>query len=240
MKGLYFRIFISIIMILGGNKFIIVQEYDYWIERILYVVVFTVGVGVLINFQLKNIPKNSHQNINLKIIGIGFFGTLSLYVFAQSFGTFTSDLFDLEIQSKGTIELHFVLTLILWSFLEELYARKIIAEAVSNKYNFTIGIFISSLVFSLIHFFSNSGLFYPFLIGILFSMFYLRTHSFVFVIILHLSYNLLVLFNSDYLIINLLQMKNTTILLIAVASIFLFFTSLFLLYKATYMKTSSP
>jgi membrane protease YdiL (CAAX protease family) len=238
MKGLYSRIFISLILILLGNKFIIEQEYNYWIERILYVAVFIIGIGIIIDFQINKIPEKPKKNINLKIIFLGFFTTASLYVFGQSFVTLKSELFDLEIQSKGTIEFHFLLTLILWSFLEELYTRRIIAQTVSQKYSLIMGIFVSSFIFSLIHFFTDSGLFYTFLGGIIFSMLYLRTGSFILVIVLHLFHNLLVTFNSDYFIIKMLQMEIKTILLIVIASIFCYIFSIIIINK-NYKYTSS-
>ena len=87
---------------------------------------------------------------------------------------------------------------ILYPIMEELIFRFFWLDKFNHKYSILASILISSLGFSISHFFSDIGLVYPFLFGILMSCLYLKFRNIYLCIIFHVFYNSSILFAGTF------------------------------------------
>lgn len=87
---------------------------------------------------------------------------------------------------------------IFYPIMEELIFRFFWLNKLNEKYSILVSILISSLGFSISHFFSDIGLIYPFLFGILMSCLYLKFKNIYLCIIFHIFYNSSILFANTF------------------------------------------
>ena len=81
--------------------------------------------------------------------------------------------------------------LLIAPFVEEILFRRIILSGLLTKYNYKVAIFITSLLFALMHFTSLSHVFTAFMFGVFSGYLYFRTSNLLSVIFLHFFNNLI-------------------------------------------------
>ncbi|WP_413167719.1 CPBP family intramembrane glutamic endopeptidase [Capilliphycus salinus ALCB114379] len=141
-----------------------------------------------------------HNSINLKLVLI-----ISIMMYALFRGLNSLMLYQLSFIFPKYVESFLnqknytnILEMILWSFsvillaplLEELLFRGIILQKWAMKWGIKTGIIASSLFFAIIHF--RFDIISLFVIGIILSILYFKTHNLMTPILVHLFYNTLV------------------------------------------------
>ncbi|MEA1786949.1 type II CAAX endopeptidase family protein [Arenibacter sp. GZD96] len=111
-----------------------------------------------------------------------------------------------------------VFSILLFPILEELLFRKGILHGLTKLYSIRKSIIVSSLLFSLAHLFTETGMFSAFLIGMVLGYIYVRYNSFILVLLVHIIYNLLTIYVS--------QLINDYIFAIELSKIYIFFIPL--------------
>lgn len=87
---------------------------------------------------------------------------------------------------------------LMYPIMEELIFRFFWLNKLNDKYSIFLSILISSLGFSISHFFSDIGLIYPFLFGILIGYSFLKFKNIYLCIIFHIFYNSSILFANTF------------------------------------------
>ncbi|MFD0798049.1 CPBP family intramembrane glutamic endopeptidase [Maribacter chungangensis] len=87
-----------------------------------------------------------------------------------------------------------LLSVFIFPFIEELLFRKSILKGLMNLYSFRKSLILSSLVFALTHYFTDTSLLAVFLAGLIFGFVYNFYNSFILVFLTHALYNALVFF----------------------------------------------
>lgn len=132
---------------------------------------------------------------------IFFIGIITITVFIIGYNMlvnhFIND-FNLKVYTKPLI--YNLLIIFLISIFEELIFRGYFLKQLLISENKLKAIILTSLSFSICHFFTDSGLLYVFISSLIISIIYLFTKSVLIVIILHLYSNFVVLFLFNKLI----------------------------------------
>ncbi len=104
---------------------------------------------------------------------------------------------DYSLKTNIQTNIHNIILIVLFSFFEEILFRKYILENLLEHKNKFKSIINVSICFALVHFFSNTGILYAFLLSILLSYSFYKTKSVLINILSHLYINLFVLFFLD-------------------------------------------
>ena len=152
-------------------------------------------------FFIKRIAVKREYEIKVRgrwdALDIGFLVLLLvgyIFVYDNTLGNLVSQTF----QEKDVIDtlnnlvnskvIGFVALLMIAPIFEEIICRGIILEQLKKRYNAVIAIFVSSLIFGLIHMNFNQGI-NAFFIGAIFGMAYVKTNSLIPSILLHFANN---------------------------------------------------
>ncbi|PEC21572.1 CPBP family intramembrane glutamic endopeptidase [Bacillus cereus] len=115
---------------------------------------------------------------------------LMLHVFSfESAAEQQKQLGSLELQNSIQIIIYVLSVVIITPVKEEILFRGILYRFLEKKYNFLVGIIISSFIFGILH---GGLLITATIMGIVFAMLYKKTQSIIPSIILHIVWNLLV------------------------------------------------
>lgn len=236
-KNLYLNLSIAVVILLLGYYYSYVTD-DFWTSRIIGISTSIVSGFTLIGFNHKNLPKKQKEPIKaiqLIAIVIGFSG---LILFINYFGYLIYSFLDWELETQiGPNEnelLRYLILLVIWVFIEEIFYRRIIAQKIFNEKGFSKALWISSLIFSIGHWFSDTGMLYAFIGGIILAYIYLKTKSIWLSIFAHMYFNLMTFFVTS-VIIRYESEINTKPKMIGMILIGVFFVSImvFLIKKST-------
>ena len=90
--------------------------------------------------------------------------------------------------------------LFIFSIIEELLFRKALIDYLKGKYSTTKSLMFSSLLFAIMHIFTDSSLLITFIAGLVFGYVYLKFNNVLFSILTHLIVNFSILFFSTNII----------------------------------------
>lgn len=181
---------------------------DYYISRIIFIVFITlIGISVIDN--LKNKDKlNINKKINLKNIDVKFLLKMfALSLFLRIIVGQIITLVDINktivIGPSNILEIiiDFITTCIFAPICEEIIFRFGLYEKLNKKFNVVISILLTSIVFSIIHFYELDGFIILLIISTIWNYAYYKTNNLVYPIILHFLHNLYALI-SNFIITN--------------------------------------
>lgn len=201
-KNLYLNILIAVIILLSGYYYSHITD-DYWTSRVIGIMTTIVSGFSLIGFDYKKLPKKQNKPIKaiqLFAVLIGFSG---LIIFINYLGNFIYTFLDWEMEQQirpNENELvRYLILVIIWVFIEEIYYRRILVQEIFNQKGFSKALWISSLVFSIGHWFSDTGLLYAFIGGIVLAYIYIKTESIWLCIFGHMYFNLMTFYITPIL-----------------------------------------
>ena len=192
-KNLYLTVFFGLIILLIGYYFSWITS-DFWTSQIIGIASVLISGLFLIGFNHHNFPKKNNQSIRpifLLPIIIGFSGLVIAgyfipYLVVNALGW---ELTDGYRPNENDLP-RFLILVVIWVFLEELYFRRILTQKIFNYKGFSKSLWISALVFSLAHWFTDIGLLMAFIAGLALAYIYLKTKSIWLCIFAHLFHNL--------------------------------------------------
>lgn len=192
-KRLYLNLFLSLLILLLGYNFASGLS-DYWTIRIVMTLSIVLAGLFLIKFNPKLLPNKDKSTFGVHFLFAIVVGIIGLFLVIH----FMSILIYYLMEWQWTDEMRptkselprFLILLTVSVFLEEIYFRRIIAQKLFNSTGFSKAIWISALIFSISHIFSDIGLFAPFIGGIILGYIYLKTKNIWLSILTHLIYNL--------------------------------------------------
>ena len=193
-KNLYLNLLLAVIILLIGFYYSSITI-DFWTARIIGFVSALISGSILIGFNYKNLPIKKNipiKPIQISAILIGFSGMFLVIYFCQNL-IFNFAGWELQKEYRPTNNelARFLVVVIIWVFVEEIYYRRILAQKIFNQKSFSKAFWISAIVFSIAHWFSETGLLYAFIGGLLLAYLYLKTQSIWLNIFAHLYYNLM-------------------------------------------------
>ena len=120
------------------------------------------------------------------IIGIVSCGIISIICILNASGEIVPSLM-LIINSKGAYRIFFLINLLfLAPFIEELYFRGLVFTVLKNRFDFFLGIIITTVLFSFVH---PRGWFSAGILSIIYTLVYEKTNCLLFAILTHSIYN---------------------------------------------------
>ena len=102
-----------------------------------------------------------------------------------------------DIKPTGNTIYYILTTVIVSPIIEELFYRKFLLKKLTNKYNLTTALIISSFCFSIIHIQTPNNLITAFIVGIIFGLIYMHTKKIGYTIILHTIINLIIIIPNN-------------------------------------------
>jgi len=215
-------LFISILLIVslyGCSLF----KYDYPLLAITFTIVsYLVLIMYSNKFVFNNVISGTghidrpfYSILLISIVGICFFCivySIQLIASALIYGeTFTAGL---ETYTKGFKTTIF--SILVFPLLEELLFRKSILRGLNQIFSKSKSIFISAIMFSLAHLFTDTGIFFSFLIGMMLGYIYIKYKSFILVFVVHTMYNSLVIFISPIINNEIFAIKLSKIYMLSI------------------------
>ncbi|SFD43285.1 CPBP family intramembrane glutamic endopeptidase [Algibacter pectinivorans] len=236
-KRLYLNLFLSLLILLFGYNFAS-GLIDFWTIRIINILAIVLAGFFLIKFNPNLLPKKENSTFRIKYLFPIVIGIIGLFLATYFIPLLIYNLMEWEWTDRirpTQSELPRYLTLLtVWAFLEEIYFRRIISQKLFNEKGLSKAIWISSLIFSIAHIFSDNGLFGAFIGGIALGYIYLKTKNIWLSILTHLAFNLTSFFVSPKLTKNLAEFNSyQKISLIIILSFGLILTMILIIKKQT-------
>lgn len=236
-KKLYLNLFLSLLILLFGYNFSSGVT-NFWTSRIINVLAIILAGFFLIKFNPNLLPKKENSTFRIKYFIPIIIGTIGLFLATYFIPLLIYNLMEWQwtdrIRPTQSELPRFLILLTIWSFLEEIYFRRIISQKLYNEKGFSKAIWISSLIFSIAHILSDNGLFGAFIGGIVLGYIYLKTKNIWLSILTHLTFNLTSFFVSPKLTENLVEFNSyQKISLIIILSFGLILTMILVIKKQT-------
>ncbi|WP_223552284.1 CPBP family intramembrane glutamic endopeptidase [Aestuariivivens sp. NBU2969] len=210
-KRLYLNLFLSLLILLFGYNFASGLT-DFWTIRIINILAIVLAGFFLIKFNPNLLPKKENSTFRIIYIFPIIIGIIGLFLATYFIPLLVYNLMEWQWTDKirpTQSELpRFLLLLTVWAFLEEIYFRRIISQKLFNEKGFSKAIWISALIFSFAHIFSENGLFGPFVGGIVLGYIYLKTRNIWLSFLTHLAFNLTSFFLSPKLTENIANFNS--------------------------------
>lgn len=215
--------FIYILFLLGIKKELMYSL----ISIFLYILLALWTIKTLKKHSIKlDLILGKKQNIILETL----FFTIIMIIINYSFVFLTHNILFIDLKNIKNLDLNFfILSVIFAPITEELFFRGILLQKYVIKGKIKSGVFVTSLIFGIVHFDLNiPG---RIVIGIILSILYLRTGSLYAAMLAHLINNLLICIliysNSIEKIINYLDYSKLLFLLLSGTIILIFIIILF-------------
>ncbi len=189
-KNIYIIIFIGLIILLTGHYISWITE-NVFTSRIIILLSFLISGIFLLSFNLKKLPIKKDYPIRpvfLLPIIIGFFGlVIAAYFIPYLVVRLIAGEFTDEFRPPNFAT--FSIWIVIWVFIEELYFRRILAQMIFNDKGFSKALWLSAFIFSIAHWFTETGLLMAFIGGLALGYIYLKTKSIWLCIFAHLFFN---------------------------------------------------
>ena len=181
---------------------------NYYISRIIFIVFMTlIGISVIDNLKNKdklNVKEKLNINkINIKFLFKMFFLSLFLRIILEQIITLIDINKTIVIGPSNILEIimEFIATCIFAPVCEEIIFRFGLYEKLNKKFNVGISILITSIIFSVIHFYQLDGIIILLIISTIWNYAYYKTNNLLLPIKLHFLHKLYVLI-SYFVIVN--------------------------------------
>ena len=236
-KSLYLNLFLSLLILLFGYNFASGQT-DFWTIRVINILAIVLAGFFLIKFNPRLLPKKENSTFRVQYLFPIIIGIIGLFLATYFIPLLVYNLMEWQWTDRigpTKSELpRYLFLLTAWMFLEEIYFRRIITQKLFNNKGFSKALWVSALVFSIAHIFSDNGLFGAFIGGIILGYIYLKTKNIWLCILTHLAFNLTSFFVSPKLTENLADFNSyQKISLIIILSFVLIWTMIMILKKQT-------
>lgn len=199
MKKLYVGLFLSfVILIIGYN---ISSRFDNdWIIILGHISSVSIASYLAMGFKFELPKRENNIKTSPIIIFYIFMGVLGLYFvlewqFKISIAVLLKRDFVDVMNYKITIS-RVIDSIIIFPVIEELFFRRIVSQKIYSKKGFYSALWISSILFSIAHIYSNTNLIGAFIAGIFLGYIYLKTSNIWLSIFAHVLFNALILFLS--------------------------------------------
>ncbi|MCL8009548.1 CPBP family intramembrane metalloprotease [Gelidibacter japonicus] len=209
---LFLILFTSILLV--GFYFTSILN-NFWIAHFTHLGIMFIAGLTLIGLEKGKFPYKEKQSFEInQVIGIviGIIGLIGVSNLIPVLGSKITG-----IQMSGfykTAELNRILLVVIsLSIFEEILFRRILAQKIKNTLGFKKAIWISALIFSIVHIYTDTGLLSAFIAGAILAYIYLKTNNIYLSIIAHLFYNLTTYFFTPLFIENFDRINNHTILI---------------------------
>ena len=167
------------------------------------IILISIAVGKYMNNKIKlNFEINKATIISALLYGLLIFAITHLI---GMFLISISEYFQIPIDDKvkiigiSNIILFALVTIIIAPICEEIIFRYGIYEFIKSKFNMIVSIIFTSVVFSVIHFYSLSGTIILVILGLLMSIVYIKKNrNILYPIIAHLIFNLFAFINGMF------------------------------------------
>ncbi|GAA4943820.1 hypothetical protein GCM10023314_16070 [Algibacter agarivorans] len=210
-KRLYLNLFLSLLILLIGYYFSSGLN-DFWTSRIINILSIILAGFFLIKFNPSLLPKKENSTFRIIYLFPIIIGIIGLFLATYFIPLLVYNLMEWQwtdqIRPTQSELPRYLILLTLWAFFEEIYFRRIISQKLFNEKGFSKAIWVSALIFSIAHIFSENGLFGPFIGGIVLGYIYLKTRNIWLSILTHLAFNLTSFFVSPKLTENLADFNS--------------------------------
>ena len=176
---------------------------NYYISRIIFIVFMTlIGISVIDNLKNKdklNVKEKLNINkINIKFLFRMFFLSLFLRIILEQIITLIDINKTIIIGPSNILEIimEFIATCIFAPICEEIIFRFGLYEKLNKKFNVGISILITSIIFSVIHFYQLDGIIILLIISTIWNYAYYKTNNLLYPIIFHFLHNLYALISN--------------------------------------------
>ena len=176
---------------------------NYYISRIIFIVFMTlIGISVIDNLKNKdklNVKEKLNINkINIKFLFKMFFLSLFLRIILEQIITLIDINKTIVIGPSNILEIimEFIATCIFAPICEEIIFRFGLYEKLNKKFNIGISILITSIIFSVIHFYKLDGIIILLTISTIWNYAYYKTNNLLYPIIFHFLHNLYALISN--------------------------------------------
>jgi len=140
-------------------------------------------------FKILNI---SFPKLRMKEVAFGLSAALGLLIINLiTFLPFNRKIFISSYEIQPKIDLVFILVIVFYPLIEELYFRYFVCNVLLKKYSSNKTIIFSAILFTLGHLFADTGLVAVLFAGLLLAYIYVRTKNLTLVVIIHYAINLL-------------------------------------------------
>ncbi|NJB72918.1 membrane protease YdiL (CAAX protease family) [Saonia flava] len=194
-KKIYLILLLFLTILLAGYYFT-TEIKSFWINHLAGLGVMLFSGLTIVGLNKKKLPIKEKAEFKLNqipAITAGIIGLLGFNNFIQVLGTKVAGI-EMEVLIKSAGFNKYLVTLIIFTVFEEIVFRRILAQFIKNKIGIVKGIWISALIFSVGHIYSDTGLLYAFFGGLVFAYIYFKTKNIYLSIWAHLFYNLLTYF----------------------------------------------
>jgi membrane protease YdiL (CAAX protease family) len=191
-KKLYFLL-ISFLAILLVGFYFTADITNFWISHFAHLGVMTMAGLAIIQFNPKNFPDKKELSFSItdllaSLMGIA--GLLGLHNFISVLLTKIAGI-DVAGLLNRTSEINRVFVVIISiSIFEEILYRRILAQKLYNRLGLKRAVWISALIFSLAHIYTETGILNAFIGGAILAYIYLKTKNIYLSIIAHLLHNI--------------------------------------------------
>ena len=161
-----------------------------------------IGISVIDNLKNKdklNVKEKLNINkINIKFLFKMFFLSLFLRIILEQIITLIDINKTIVIGPSNILEIimEFIATCIFAPICEEIIFRFGLYEKINKKFNVVISILITSIIFSIIHFYKLDGIIILLTISTIWNYTYYKTNNLLYPIIFHFLHNLYALISN--------------------------------------------
>lgn len=175
------------------------------VSSVLYILIIVLSYTVLLTIGFKYNKGYFIDDIfklNINYLPVVIIAIIAFFLINISLSNIVYLIFNIEIEVKKSIlsTIDIIVVLLIYPFFEELFHRKLILQGLYNRYGFKNALFVSSMIFAILHIFSENGIIIVFLGGVFLGYIYLKTKSFLISFIAHSLSNGLVLFISPIIV----------------------------------------
>lgn len=199
MKKLYVGLFLSFVILIFGY-YLSSKIGNKWLNLLGHVVSLLIASFLAIGFKFELPKRENNYKITPSIIFYVFIGVLGLYFvlewqirisIASLLGRDYIDIITYKITIFKVIK-----SIVIFPIVEELLFRRIISQKIYLKKGFHQALWVSSILFSIVHIYSSTNLIGAFIAGLLLGYIYLKTDNIWLSIFAHALFNSLILFLS--------------------------------------------
>ncbi|MBA6316951.1 CPBP family intramembrane glutamic endopeptidase [Cellulophaga baltica] len=232
-------IFLFLLILLVGLYFAS-EIRDFWIKHIAHLGVMLFAGLTIVGLNKNQLPIKEKTEFKLnQILAIlgGIIGLLGVSNFIPVLATKIAGI-EMEGLLKSAEIDRVLVILISITVFEEIVFRRILAQSINNKLGLTKGVWISALIFSLGHIYTETGLLSAFLGGVVFAYIYLKTKNIYLSISAHLLYNLSTYFLTPIFLDNFNRINKYSIIIsiLVIGSVLIY--SMFWILKRTENETA--
>ncbi len=199
-KKLYFLL-ISFLAILLVGYYFTADITNFWILHFAHLGVMTMAGLAIIQFNPKNFPDKRNISFSITDLLASLMGVAGIYGVSNFISVLLTKIAGIDVAGllNRTSEINRVFVVIISiSIFEEILFRRILAQKLYNRLGLKRAVWISALIFGLVHIYTETGILNAFIGGAILAYIYLKTKNIYLSIITHLLYNIITYLSTPY------------------------------------------